>query len=548
MAARLGHRAGSGPAARRGRQAFARYDVPLATRLARAALDAGGGFDAAELLATILMFADRPDEAIGVLDAVATDIEGDRRLSRWLTVRGMVSYWGLSRESTVEEIAARRSTLTDSADQARVLAFEGIMRLHRLDTGIALRLGQTVLDRPAASVAARELARSTIAHLQAAQGQLHRSATAINRVQAEAGRWRADMPYLQLALELARGTRLALAGDLAGIDAIVADEFADLAGAGDFRLGTGYLAILQAYAARLRGQSDAALRTSLGACAVLATSRVYAGLAQAERAQAAALRGDAAQAAEAMAEADRTHAPGMIVLYPWLEQARGAVLAAGGDVSGAVKHLSGLADRLRADGFAGHEVHVLHDLVRLGQATAPLGPTCSDGGRRTVAQRLAELSERVDGLLPPLLARHARATAGGSADELLAVADGFDALELTVYAAEATATALDRLRRQRSPAAAAARERLAALLGRCDLVRTPALQAGLPALSEREWQVARLAADGVTSRVIAERLYLSARTVENHLQRIYGKLGVAGRAELRAALRAIPGHDGGDGG
>ena len=45
-------------------QAFARYDVPLATRLARAALDAGGGFDAAELLATILMFADRPDEAL----------------------------------------------------------------------------------------------------------------------------------------------------------------------------------------------------------------------------------------------------------------------------------------------------------------------------------------------------------------------------------------------------------------------------------------------------------------------------------------------------
>lgn len=529
-------------------QAFARYDVPLATRLARAALDAGGGFDAAELLATILMFGDRPDEAIEVLDAVATDIEGDRRLSRWLTVRGMVSYWGLSRESTVEEIAARRSTLADSADQARVLAFEGIMRLHRLDTAIALRLGQTVLDRPAASVAARELARSTIAHLQAAQGQLHRSATAINKVQAEAGRWRGDMPYLQLALELARGTRLALAGDLAGIDAIVADEFADLAGAGDFRLGTGYLAILQAYAARLRGQSDTALRTSLGACAVLATSRVYAGLAQAERAQAAALRGDAAQAAEAMAEADRTHAPGMVVLYPWLEQARGAVLAAGGDVSGAVKHLTGLADRLHADGLAGHEVHVLHDLVRLGQAAAPLGPTCSDGSRRTVAQRLAELSERVDGVLPPLLARHARAAMGGSADELLAVADGFDALDLAVYAVEATAAALDRLRRQRSPAAAPARERLAALLSRCDLIRTPALRAGCPALSEREWQVARLAADGVTSRAIAERLFLSARTVENHLQRIYGKLGVAGRAELRAALQAIPGHEGGESG
>ncbi|MGK5738639.1 LuxR C-terminal-related transcriptional regulator [Micromonospora sp. URMC 103] len=526
-------------------QAFSRYDVPLATRLARAALDAGGGFDAAELLATILMFADRPEEAIEVIDALSPDATDGPRFSRWLTVRGMVTYWGLSRESTVEEIAARAADLTDSADQARVRAFEAIMRLHRLDTTTALRLSQGVLDRPAASVAARELARSTIAYLQAAQGQLRRSGTAIAQVHSEAARWRADMPYLQLALELARGTRLTLAGDLAGIDAIAADEFADLAGAGDFRLGTGYLAILQAYAARLRGQSDAALRTSLGACAVLATSRVYAGLAQAERAQAAALRGDAVQAAEAMAEADNTQAPGMAVLYPWLEQARGAVLAAAGDLPGAVKQLVDLADRLRADGFAGHEVHVLHDLVRLDQAGTPVGPTCSDGSRRTVAQRLTELSERVDGDLPPLLARHARAAAADSPADLLAVAGDFAARELNVYAAEATATALHRLRRDRPAAAGEARERLAALLNRCDLIRTPALRAGAPALTDREWEVARLAAQGVTSKAIAEKLFLSARTVENHLQRVYAKLGVAGRAELRAALRAIPGHEGG---
>ncbi len=525
-------------------QAFTRYDVPLATRLARAALDAGGGFDAAELLATILMFADRPDEAIEVLDAVAADLGDDRRRSRWLTVRGMVTYWGLSRESTVEEIAAQAAELRDSAAQARLLAFEAIMRLHRMDSAAALRLGQTVLDRPAASVASRELARCTIAYLHTVQGQLRGSAAAIDLVQAAAGHWRADMPYLQLALELARGTRLALAGDLVGIDALVADEFADLAGAGDFRLGTGYLAILQAYAARLRGETDNALRTSLGACAVLATSRVYAGLAQAERAQAAALRGDADQAAEAMAEADRTHARSMSVLYPWLEQARGAVLAAGGDLPGAVKHLTELAERLRADGFAGHEVHVLHDLVRLDQATAPVGPTCSDGSRRTVAQRLSELSEQVDGALPPLLARHARAVADGAAEDLLAVARDFAEHDLTVWAAEATATALHLLRQRRSPVAARARERLATLLGRCGQVHTPALQAGTPTLTHREWQVARLAATGATSRAIAERLYLSARTVENHLQRIYSKLGVAGRAELGAALRAIPRQDG----
>ncbi|MCZ7420643.1 MULTISPECIES: LuxR family transcriptional regulator [unclassified Micromonospora] len=525
-------------------EAFARYDVPLATRLARAALDAGGGFDAAELLATILMFADRPAEALGVLDAVATDAGQEERLSRWLTVRGMVSYWGLSQASTVEEIAAEGTKLTDAAAQARVRAFEAIMRLHRLDAPAALRLAQGVLDRPAASVAARELARCTIAHLQAVQGQLCRSASAVDLVQAKVASWRADMPYLQLAVELARGTRLALSGDLAGIDALVADEFADLADAGDFRLGTGYLAILRAYAARLRGRSDTALQAALSACAVLATSRVYAGLAQSERAQAAALRGDARQAAEAMAEADRLHSPTMVVLYPWLEQARAATLAAGGEPASAVKRLHDLVDRLRADGFAGHEALVLHDLVRLGQAAAQTGPRCSDGDRRTVAQRLTELSEQVDGELPPLLARHARASADGLPEELLGAADGFAERGLDLLAAEAVAEAVHLLRQRRSPEVGHARQRLGALLAGCDMVHTPALQAATPTLTDREWQVARLAAVGGTSRAIAEQLFLSARTVENHLQRVYTKLGVTSRAELRVALGTIPGHDG----
>ena len=35
---------------------------------------------------------------------------------------------------------------------------------------------------------------------------------------------------------------------------------------------------------------------------------------------------------------------------------------------------------------------------------------------------------------------------------------------------------------------------------------------------------------------MAERLYLSVRTVDNHLQRIYRKLGVTSRAELAATL------------
>jgi ATP/maltotriose-dependent transcriptional regulator MalT len=527
------------------RQAFARYDIPLAGRLARASLDLGGGFDATELLATVLMFGDQPKEALDVLDAVAGELTSGHRRSRWLTVRGMISYWGLRVESTVESISADAEKLKDPADFARVRAFEAIMRLHRLDCAEAVRLSRAVLDRPAAAASARGVARCMMAHYQAARGELLRSARAISSVEADAMQWRDDMPYLQLTLELARGTRLALAGDLAGIDAIVADQFADLADAGDFRLGSGYLFILRAQAARLRGQTGDALRFSLGACAVLGSSPAYAGLAHAERAHAAALRGDADQAAEAMADSDRLHFTGMEVLYPWREQARAAVLANAGDLSGAIKHLGELVRRLRGDGFAGHEVLALHDLVRIGQAEAEVGDGAGGADRRqTVAQRLTELTETVDGPMPPLMARHARAAVAGSAPELLAVADGFAQLDLNVFAAEASAMAVARLRDSRATGAHEANVRLGDLLALCDAVRTPALWIRTPMLTDRERQIARLAAKGVPSRHIAEQLYISTRTVENHLQRVYSKLGVTGRGELLPALRAIPDQDG----
>jgi ATP/maltotriose-dependent transcriptional regulator MalT len=525
-------------------QAFGRFDIPLAARLAQGALDAGGGFDAAELLASILMFTDQPEQAISVLDAVADQVTSDHRRGRWLTVRGMVQYWGLSQESTVTEISAEAEKLEDPPARARVRAFEAIMRLHRLDFAEALRLSRAVLDRPAASVSARGLARCTIAHLQAARGELLHSGRAVDGVAAEATQWRTDMPYLQLPLELARGTRLVLAGDLKGIDAIVAAEFADLAVAGDFRLGSGYLSILRAQAARLRGLTGCAMRTSINACAMLATSKVFADLAHAERAHAAALRGDTAQATEAMATCDQAHRPGMAILYPWIEQARAAVLAATGNLDGAAAHLAELVDRLCTDNLGGHEVLALHDLVRLDRADLEIGRRTRAGRRQSVAHRLTELTEVVEGVLPPLMARHGRAVATRSGDELLAVADSFEELELNLFATEATAMAVARLREARSPRAHEANVRLSALLERCDTVRSPALTAEQPALTERERQIARLAAGGVPSRNIAEQLYISTRTVENHLQRVYSKLGVAGRGELRPALRALPDQDG----
>ncbi len=62
-------------------------------------------------------------------------------------------------------------------------------------------------------------------------------------------------------------------------------------------------------------------------------------------------------------------------------------------------------------------------------------------------------------------------------------------------------------------------------------------------LTPTEEQVARVAASGLTNREIAERLFLSPKTVEANLARVYRKLGIRSRAELGAAMAApAPGH------
>jgi ATP/maltotriose-dependent transcriptional regulator MalT len=75
--------------------------------------------------------------------------------------------------------------------------------------------------------------------------------------------------------------------------------------------------------------------------------------------------------------------------------------------------------------------------------------------------------------------------------------------------------------------------RVDALVARLDAASpaTPSYPAGL---SGREVEVLRLVAQGLTNPQVAERLYLSPRTVEQHLRSIYNKLGVSTRAAATA--------------
>jgi DNA-binding CsgD family transcriptional regulator len=81
-------------------------------------------------------------------------------------------------------------------------------------------------------------------------------------------------------------------------------------------------------------------------------------------------------------------------------------------------------------------------------------------------------------------------------------------------------------------------ERAQAELRACGVAvtRTPGEPDALEELTPQQRQIVRLASDGLTDREIADRLFLSPRTVSSHLYRSYPKLGVASRHQLRDVI------------
>jgi DNA-binding CsgD family transcriptional regulator len=62
----------------------------------------------------------------------------------------------------------------------------------------------------------------------------------------------------------------------------------------------------------------------------------------------------------------------------------------------------------------------------------------------------------------------------------------------------------------------------------------------LDVLTPQELQVARLVATGLTNREVAQRLFLSPKTIDTHLGHVFRKTGVRTRAELGHKLRHSP--------
>jgi DNA-binding CsgD family transcriptional regulator len=65
---------------------------------------------------------------------------------------------------------------------------------------------------------------------------------------------------------------------------------------------------------------------------------------------------------------------------------------------------------------------------------------------------------------------------------------------------------------------------------------------GWDSLTPTERKVVALAAEGLTSRQIGDRLYISTFTVGSHLRHVYQKLGINSRLQLAAETRRHEGH------
>ncbi|HNP14384.1 MAG TPA: LuxR C-terminal-related transcriptional regulator, partial [Mycobacterium sp.] len=201
--------------------------------------------------------------------------------------------------------------------------------------------------------------------------------------------------------------------------------------------------------------------------------------------------------------------------------------AAEGHLSGAIATALHAADLAAATGQRAIELMALHAAARFGD--------------RSCLNRLVDVAASIDGPLAVADRAHAAGLLNSDGAAVFSAAAEFERIGAHLSAADAAAQAAALFERagQRRQAleAGATADRLARA---CGGLRTPALCAAsrpLP-LSPREREIAHLVSLGMTNREIAERLVVSARTVENHLYRMFAKLDVTDRDELAALIRS----------
>jgi len=300
---------------------------------------------------------------------------------------------------------------------------------------------------------------------------------------------------------------------------------------------------LEAAVAEARGATDAALDHGWGPGLPATVGFLVDALIE---------RGDLDEAAASLARAGiADEVPDSIVAHAFLV-ARGRLKLARGDVRSGVEDLLELGRRSESDGWSAtigtptFRTYAAPALATLGdrEQAEQLAADELRVARAWGAPRAIGTALRVSGLVSGKreLLEQAVDTLTGTAARLehaRALADLGAARRRAGLAAEAREPLREAATRAAAcgaaPLLAFARDELAATGAR----RTDrTLLAGVDALTPSERRVARLAADGLSNREIAQTLFLTRKTIEMHLGRAYRKLDIHSRGELAERLRS----------
>jgi DNA-binding CsgD family transcriptional regulator len=241
--------------------------------------------------------------------------------------------------------------------------------------------------------------------------------------------------------------------------------------------------------------------------------------------------GDAEAAAAMLAQARTSVKKDFLYMQTGLATASGWTLASAGSLTLAIETVLTEAKVARDRGQPTHEVSCLQAAVQWG-ATDELP---------AIAARARELAGELSLPLANAVAAHAESLLARNGDGLLAACEAYQAIGDRCTAADAAAQAAVAFTgaqsRSRGLFAASVSAQLAA---ECGGLCTPATRspASPTPLTPRQREVAELVAAGLSNKEIADRLYMSVRTVEGHLLRACQRVGATTRGDLARIMRA----------
>jgi DNA-binding CsgD family transcriptional regulator len=511
-------------AAKRARGVF---DMDLAARLATAALESGGGTDAGLVLAITLFTRGAHTEADELLRELTDRCENDTERA---AIAGARSY---NRSvlmgdpaGAIAVVEAALAVMTEPAARLDMGARAATISLFAGQPAAALTAVEPALASGDDSIASRGyyvascalalLGRTTEAVAASERGlELHRRV--VEPIQ---------IPEVQLVgATLAHAASGGLtAGETAALTGYQAClEAGDREGMATFSLLAGCVRVAQGNlpAAARAFREGAAINRELNDTGALRWC--LGGLALAE-----GLAGDRGAATAAIAELDQLRADWMLMFAcDVVERGRAWAMASAGETTAALRVLREAAGDAAARGELVAEARLLHDVARLGDSAS-------------VRDRLGVLAALIDGDMAPAWASHAAELSRRDAAGLESVSTTFAELGALLLAAEAVSDAAAAYADDGRSRQASACLRKAAEYAAASGSQLPerAASSELDQLTRREREIAALAAAGTSSKDIAAKLFISLRTVDNHLQRIYSKFGVNGRDQLRAMLSA----------